>query len=142
MRQRIQELHTTITEKLGSESLARVFYILFLLKSMLFVGIVYYYFRKREQDRTKKLNDKRMREIRENQMKVWEKERSEYVSSSKDNSSFEEERENVDKQKKKTNKLSWMSANTNTHLNPHFSYLSTYKPSVSKRYPCKKCCGQ
>lgn len=141
MKEKIQELHTTITEKLGFGLSTKTLYILFLLKLLLFVGIGYYYYRKRKQNIAKKLNDTRMKEIRENQMRVWEKERSEYVNSSKDNSGFEEDQKDIHVQEKKISKLSWMSANTNSHLNPHFSHLSTYRPSVSKRYPCKKCCG-
>ncbi|KAH8584112.1 uncharacterized protein ELE39_000400 [Cryptosporidium sp. chipmunk genotype I] len=141
MKEIIRGLHTVITKKLGSESLARALYILFLLKLVLFIGIGYYYSKKRKQERAKKLNDMRMREIRENQVKAWEKERSEYTSTSSKNDSNLEEDQKQEEIRKKKNKLSWMSANSNSHLNPHFSHLSTYRPSVSKRYPCKKCCG-
>ncbi|CUV05523.1 unnamed protein product [Cryptosporidium hominis] len=141
MKEKIETLHTVITEKLGSELLSRALYILFLLKLVMLIGFGSYYFNKRKQEKAKQLNDMRMRKIRENQIKVWEKDISEYTSAnSKNESSLEEDQKEENKHKKKS-KLSWMSANSNSHLNPHFSHLSTYKPSVSKRYPCKKCCG-
>lgn len=126
---------------LGSETLTRVVCVLLLLKLTLIVGVVLYCLRKRERERAKKLNDNRMKEIRENQMKAWEKERSEYVSSSESGKDSTKEGVDEESHKKKGSKLSWMSTNLNSHLNPHFSHISTYKPSVSKRYPCKKCCG-
>ncbi|KAK9173148.1 hypothetical protein CmeUKMEL1_06600 [Cryptosporidium meleagridis] len=141
MKEKIETLHTVITEKLGSELLTRALYISILLKLVVLIGFGSYYFKKRKQEKAKKLNDMRMKKIRENQIKVWEKDISEYTSvSSKKDSSLEEDQKEENKRKKKS-KLSWMSANSNSHLNPHFSHLSTYKPSVSKRYPCKKCCG-
>ncbi|TRY52094.1 Uncharacterized protein CTYZ_00002171 [Cryptosporidium tyzzeri] len=140
MKEKIKTLHTIITEKLDSELLSKALYILFLLKLVMLIGFGSYYFNKRKQEKAKQLNDMRMRKIRENQIKVWEKDISEYTSANSKNESSLEEDQEENKQKKKS-KLSWMSTNSNSHLNPHFSHLSTYKPSVSKRYPCKKCCG-
>lgn len=136
-----RSLQDYIGASLGSGTLSREVCVLILLKLVLIVGGVYYYVRRREREKSKKLNDKRMREIRESQMKAWEKERSEYVSSSEPKGDSEREEVDEETQKKKKSKLSWMSTNLNSHLNPHFSHISTYKPSVSKRYPCKKCCG-
>ncbi|KAH8738827.1 hypothetical protein FG386_002282 [Cryptosporidium ryanae] len=112
---------------------------------VLTVGVCYYlYLRKRNRD-IKRANDIRMRKIREKQMSEWEQERSERLLNSDSREkeyNYDSDEEDGDKDKERKHKSSSFGRSNNySHLNPHFSYISTYKPSVSKRYPCKKCCG-
>ena len=105
-----------------------------------------YIYIKSRNERIRRLNNARMKSIREKQITKWEEERSEYLSNP-DNKK-REEKDDVDghetgNSRNSKSKLSYFTRASagNGHLNSSFSHLSTYKPSVSTRYPCKKCCG-
>ncbi|KAH7647245.1 hypothetical protein FG379_002388 [Cryptosporidium bovis] len=105
------------------------------------MGFCYYLYLRKRNENIRCMNDMRMKRIREKQMERWEKERNEYLLNpdlkEKDDNSNSGEDDDNKRKKQRSNNFSRF----NNHLNPHFSYISTYRPSVSKRYPCKKCCG-
>ncbi|KAK6589994.1 hypothetical protein RS030_192881 [Cryptosporidium xiaoi] len=108
------------------------------------MGFCYYLYLRKRNENIKRVNDMRMKRIREKQMEKWEKERNECLLNpdlkEKDDNINSGEDDDSKRKKQRSNNFSRFN-NNNNHLNPHFSYISTYKPSVSKRYPCKKCCG-
>lgn len=109
------------------------------LLTVLMVAVSYSIYIHIMRKKMKRINDERMKSIREAQIKKWENE-TRYSNLFKDKSDENNKEDNADNNIKKS-KMSKTSISNNSHLNPHFSYLSTYRPSVSKRYPCKKCCG-
>ncbi|KAJ1609523.1 hypothetical protein OJ253_1522 [Cryptosporidium canis] len=141
MRESLHEFHAYVRDVFSSVAVDRALYISSLLILIVIISLGYSYRNRIKWERAKRLNDTRMREIRENQMKAWEKERVERAKITEADCDTSKDKEEEESQRKKINKLSWMSTNLNSHMNPHFSHISTYRPSVSKRYPCKKCCG-
>ncbi|KAF7458088.1 hypothetical protein HWI79_1403 [Cryptosporidium felis] len=111
----VMGIYDLVEQKVGSDVLVRVVTASFI---SLFVTLASYYFlKKREQEKAKKYNDKRIREIRENQMKTWEEKRSQNLKKSDCESGADEKGSHPESAKKegrdkKKSKLNWSGSNS------------------------------
>ncbi|KAL7069405.1 hypothetical protein ACR3K2_00030 [Cryptosporidium serpentis] len=100
---------------------------------------IYSTFLEEKELKTKLHNDERMKKIREKQIEVWEKDNKEYRKINQYKSGDNE----IDEKYNKNGRESYSKPKDVpvSRLNPHFSYLASYRPSGSRRKSCKKCCG-
>ncbi|EEA07783.1 uncharacterized protein CMU_028570 [Cryptosporidium muris RN66] len=100
---------------------------------------VYSTFLEKKRLKTKLHNDERMKKIREKQIEIWEKENKDYRQISQYKSGDNETDERCNKNGREG--YSKPKDVPVSRLNPHFSYLASYRPSGSRRRICKKCCS-